>query len=353
MNSASRVVGEKTLQDIMEIPKSIDAVRENFDSLKEVTTSIVNRNCRCLYFTGCGSSYYSAMLISIPLQIHRPKLNVRVLPSSEILMYLINTLSEECCIVAISRSGETAETLEVMKRGRERGTYNVIITISEKSESIKYADEYLYINVGVERGIVMTKSFYSMSLAGLVITLNMVAGKSSNMDSELDKLKEHAISMIEKRSAIFRLAENYINMGINRFVVLGSGPSYPIALEASLKLKEASYVAAEAMHALEFRHGPIATLDKNVLVVIINQDGKSYSYVYKLYEELRNIGANVLRLSNKDLDEDTLPLSRTSYEELDALSAILLLQLITYGYTVASGLDIDSPRRLVRVVTRY
>ncbi|MCS7111898.1 MAG: SIS domain-containing protein [Ignisphaera sp.] len=343
--------GEKTVQDIIEIPQYISTVEKNINRIAEAAQSIISRRCERLYLTGCGSSYYSVMLISFPLQISRFVPHTYMLPASEILMYHHEALSEKCCILAVSRSGETAEVLEVMKMAKEKGAYNIIITISKNSRSIEYADRYLYINAGIERGLVMTKSFYLMSLAGLVLTSTIVAGRSYG-STELSKLYEHSISIIERKNEMLKLAENYIKKGIRRFVFLGSGPAYPIALEASLKMKESSYIAAEAIHTLEFRHGHIAAYDKDMLIVIINQNGRSYPYVYKLYEEL-NAYANVLRLSNRDLDENTLPLSQTGYEELDSLSAIIPLQLIMYGYAVALGLDIDNPRRLVRVVTHY
>ncbi|MCC6057854.1 MAG: SIS domain-containing protein, partial [Desulfurococcaceae archaeon] len=131
------------------------------------------------------------------------------------------------------------------------------------------------------------------------------------------------------------------------------GPAYPIALEGSLKLKESTYIATEALHALEFRHGPIATVGENQVIVVLNQDGESYSYVYKLYKELLSMGSYVLRLSSRDVDENTIPIARTDFEELNVLSAIVPLQLFAYGYASALGLDIDNPRNLVEVVRQY
>jgi glucosamine--fructose-6-phosphate aminotransferase (isomerizing) len=345
---------EKTLSDIIEIPNSIDVVGKSIVEIKGVAESIVDRRCNCFYFTGCGSSYYSAMLMSFPLQVEG--IEVYAIPSSEIIMYYSSRLSRNCCLISVSRSGETSETLEAMRIGKEKGTYNVIITINEKGASREYANKYLYIDVGVERGIVMTKSFYSMTLTGLVLTssiIDIILGNKYNMVLHLDRLKEHAIKMIKEKENIFNLGSIYVKKNINRFVFLGSGPSYPIALEGSLKLKESSYIATEAMYALEFRHGPIATVGENQLIIVINQEGRSYSYVYRLYNELRAMNSYILRLSNRDVDENTILLSKTGFEELDALSAILPLQLMAYSYATALGLDIDSPRNLVRVVKHY
>jgi len=351
-----RICCEKTLRDILEISTSIESVGKSFDVIKGVAEAIVGRGCRYFYFTGCGSSYYSAMLASFPLFAEGIDVGVYVLPSSEILMYYSSRLSRECCLVAISRSGETAETLDVLKIGRERDVYSIVITISERSRARDYVDSYLYIDVGAERGVVMTKSFFSMTLAGLMLTrsiVGMISGKIYDITSQLPILKEYVENVINGREKIFSLARSYVERGVKRFVFLGSGPAYPIALEGSLKLKESTYIATEALHALEFRHGPIATVDENQVIVVLNQDGKSYNYVYKLYKELLSMGSYVLRLSSRDVDENTIPIAKTDFEELNVLSAIVPLQLFAYGYASALGLDIDNPRNLVKVVKQY
>jgi glucosamine--fructose-6-phosphate aminotransferase (isomerizing) len=351
-----RICCEKTLRDILEISTSIESVGKSFDVIKGVAEAIVGRGCRYFYFTGCGSSYYSAMLASFPLFVEGIDVGVYVLPSSEILMYYSSRLSRECCLVAISRSGETAETLDVLKIGRERGVYSIVITISERSRARDYVDSYLYIDVGAERGVVMTKSFFSMTLAGLMLTrsiVGMISGKIYDITSQLPILKEYVENVINGREKIFSLARSYVEKGVKRFVFLGSGPAYPIALESSLKLKESTYIATEALHALEFRHGPIATVGENQVIVVLNQDGESYNYVYKLYKELLSMGSYVLRLSSRDVDENTIPIARTDFEELNVLSAIVPLQLFAYGYASALGLDIDNPRNLVKVVKQY
>jgi glucosamine--fructose-6-phosphate aminotransferase (isomerizing) len=351
-----RICCEKTLRDILEISTSIESVGKSFDVIKGVAEAIVGRGCRYFYFTGCGSSYYSAMLVSFPLLVEGIDVGVYVLPSSEILMYYSSRLSRECCLVAISRSGETAETLDVLKIGRERGVYSIVITISERSRARDYVDSYLYIDVGAERGVVMTKSFFSMTLAGLMLTRSiagMISGKIYDITSQLPILKEYVETVINGREKILSLARSYVERGVKRFVFLGSGPAHPIALEGSLKLKESTYIATEALHALEFRHGPIATVDENQVIVVLNQDGESYNYVYKLYKELLSMGSYVLRLSSRDVDENTIPIARTDFEELNVLSAIVPLQLFAYGYASALGLDIDNPRNLVKVVKQY
>uniref|UniRef100_A0A7J2U2D9 SIS domain-containing protein n=1 Tax=Ignisphaera aggregans TaxID=334771 RepID=A0A7J2U2D9_9CREN len=351
-----RICCEKTLRDILEISTSIESVGKSFDVIKGVAEAIVGRGCRYFYFTGCGSSYYSAMLASFPLLVEGIDVGVYVLPSSEILMYYSSRLSRECCLVAISRSGETAETLDVLKIGRERGVYSIVITISERSRARDYVDSYLYIDVGAERGVVMTKSFFSMTLAGLMLTrsiVGMISGKIYDIISQLPILKEYVENVVNGREKIFSLARSYVEKGVKRFVFLGSGPAYPIALEGSLKLKESTYIATEALHALEFRHGPIATVGENQVIVVLNQDGESYNYVYKLYKELLSMGSYVLRLSSRDVDENTIPIAKTDFEELNVLSAIVPLQLFAYGYASALGLDIDNPRNLVKVVKQY
>ncbi|MDK6028482.1 SIS domain-containing protein [Ignisphaera sp. 4213-co] len=348
----------KTLEDISEIPRAITSIENSTDLFESIARDLKSR-CKHIYMIGCGSSYYIAMLSSFP--IHKTKLMYSyATPSSEFIMYH-NKLEKDCCVIAFSRSGETAETLEALKKAKELGAYTVMVSISKSEKGMSIAEKYVYVDVGIERGVVMTKSFVTLSLTGLIISMMMVSGKEV-----IDLLRNSLNILSEYFTNVLNAKEIYINIGkeialknLKRFVFLGSGPSYPIALEASLKVKETSYTSTEALYSLEFRHGPIATLGEEQVITIFNQHDNSYSYVYKLYKELRERIKGLektslfIRFSSRDIDDNTIELPKIDIEEFEALSAILPIQLIAVGYATTLGVNVDAPRNLVRFVEKF
>ena len=269
-------------------------------------------------------------------------------------------MGSEMCIrdrvIAVSRSGETAETLEALRRARGAGGYTALISIAGKSRGRELVDTYIYVDAGVERSIVMTKSFVAMSLAGLVLTSGMsqrLGASYAVPRRSLEEFRRFAEEVVAKKKAV-ELGRRFAERSIYRFVFLGAGPGYPVALEASLKLKETSYAATEALHALEFRHGPMATVGEEQLIIVINQRGAGYSYVERLWRELVERGAQVLRLA-ESVEESgkNLGLPDTGCEEVTALAAILHLQLFAVGFATALGRNPDAPRNLVRFVKKF
>jgi len=197
-------------------------------------------------------------------------------------------------------------------------------------------------------GLVYWGGYYKEAALG-----KLVKGIDYIKETSLDLLRRYIDKVVDEGNEFIKVGKSYAENHIERFVYLGSGPSYSIALEGSLKLKETSYVATEALHALEFRHGPMATIGEKQVVIIINPSGDSYDVVMRLYKEVKDRGGVVLRLSDVDAGEDCLILPRTGIEELTALAAITPLQLLAYGYAVARNRNPDAPRNLVRFVEKF
>ncbi len=352
-------IASKTVQDILEIPYVVELIRDNFNAIELLSSEIQSR-CRCLYFIGCGSSYYIAMLSSHPLYAAKD-FSVYAMPSSELVIYHLDRITKSCCVVGFSRSGETAETLEALEGARRLGAYTAMVSISRSERGMNAVDRYLYIDVGGERGIVMTKSFVALSIAGLIISIS-IASRWRRLDlvqNMLSAIYGYFKDVIDRRESYIDVGREIALKNIKRFIILGSGPSYPIALEASLKIKETSYVATEALHSLEFRHGPIATIGEEQSIILLNQSGRSYPYVYRLYRELREKAKGYskttifIRFSSSDVDENTIEIPKLDVEEFEALTSILPLQLIAVGYANALELDVDRPRNLVRFVNTF
>ena len=349
----SKESGRDTLLDISETPRALRLVAERYDELFGLGRELGGKGFARVFLTGCGSSYYAAALIAWPLIRGGWGGAVYAMPASELIHYYADSMGSRDLVVAVSRSGETAETLEALRRARGRGAHTVLISIAEKSRGRELVDTYIYINAGEERSMVMTKSFVSMTAAGLMVASGLSQGLGAPYTvrrSCVEDLAAFAERVVSERKAL-GIGRSYAEKGVQRFVYLAMGPGYPVALEASLKLKETSYVATEALHALEFRHGPMATVGEKQLIVVINQRGEGYEAVKRLYEELVSRGADVLRLS--DDGGAGLELPATGCEEVTALAAILHLQLFAVGYATALGRNPDAPRNLVRFVERF
>ncbi|MCD6301835.1 MAG: SIS domain-containing protein [Staphylothermus sp.] len=345
--------GSKTLQDIEEIPVAVDNVIKYRSKLEYIAKELLGISPKKIFFIGCGSSYYLALLIQSPLVRVMNHVFSLSLPSSEAFIYYNELFDDKAVVIGISRSGETAETLTALEKAKARGSYTILLSITNESRGKHIVDKYVYLDAGIERSIVMTKSFVTLSLAGLLLTSTIreyYKGEHIKQDY-LYSFKNYVEEIIQYKDNYLEKGRMYAEKQIERFVFLGSGPSYAIALEGSLKFKETSYVATEAIHALEFRHGPMATIGENQVEVIINPSGESYDLVYRLYKDIQEYEGKILRLSDRDKPDIVLP--NTGAEELSALAAIIPLQIIAIGYALAKGRDPDKPRNLVRYVDRF
>ncbi|MET1159812.1 MAG: SIS domain-containing protein [Thermoprotei archaeon] len=344
-------VGKNTLLDISEIPAAITNIINNRNLFKEIGSRISSYEFNKVFLIGCGSSFYIGVVVSYLLKRLLQNKCIKALPSSELLLYEHVNLDERSLVIGFSRSGNTAETVSALELAKSKGSKTVLLSINKESKGSRIVDEYVYVDVGVERGIVMTKSFVSLTLAGLLLS-DSISGPSEAIGSQaLSKFSSFVNKVIDDKEHYLNLGKELALSSYERFVFLGSGPSYGIALEASLKFKETSYIATEAIHALEFRHGPMATVNEKQVEFIINPTGESFEVVYRLYKDIVNIGGKVIRLS--DERKPDILLANTGVEELNALEAIVPLQYIAMGYALAKGKDPDNPRNLTRVVEKF
>ncbi|MCD6195859.1 MAG: SIS domain-containing protein [Staphylothermus sp.] len=349
-------IGKETLQDISEIPSAVHNIINRRDELRSIANKLFEQDYRKIFLIGCGTSFYIGIVVANLLKRLFRDRYVYALPSSELLLYDGIGLNEKSLIIGFSRSGNTAETVSALEFAKKRKARTILLSITRKSKGSEIVDDYIYLDVGIERSIVMTKSFVSLSLAGLLFSASLF---ESRRQENTDLINSQALSVFQEYvSSIVKNNERFIGLGkelssqsYERFVFLGSGPSYGIALEAALKFKETSYVSTEALYALEFRHGPIATVNEKQVEFIINPSGRSFDAVYRLYKDIVDLGGKTIRLSDR-LEPD-IKLSDTGVEELNALEAIVPLQYIAVGYALSRGLNPDKPRNLFRVVEKF
>lgn len=342
------------IRDIRDTPNALNAVIENIDEISEIADSAPR--FRKIFFIGCGSSYYAAVFGSWPLT-GNDRVLAYALPSSELIFHFVNAVDSDSLIVGVSRSGRTAETVTALKLCRGRGAYTVGLTIEGGSEVASLVDDLMVLNIGGERSIIMTKSFTAFSLATAIfssVVNEKTSGRKQVLIDEAEAMPSLAKNILGEEDKIAATAKRLIDKNIERFVFLGSGPTYPIALEGALKVKETSYAATEGLHLLEFRHGPMATVDERLTLMISCFLGENSVYLKNFVSEFAGKGSDIILISDsEDFDGSTLKLPSEYSGECKALLSIIPMQILAYYYAVGKGRDPDKPRNLPRYVQRF
>ena len=261
--------------------------------------------------------------------------------------------------MAISQSGETADTLEAMNRARSLGSGVIGIVNVVGSTIARRCDGGIYLHAGPEIGVASTKAFTTqlVSLVMLAIHLGRQNGKlaperARELLAELVKLPNKMTDVVESAAQIQAIARRY--GGARGFLFLGRGNQYPIALEGALKLKEISYIHAEGYAAGEMKHGPIALISRGMPIVVVNSPGAVADKVRSNLHEVKARGGHVICVGS-DADSHELADERievpATIELLSPVLNVLPLQLFAYHHALARGCDIDKPRNLAKSVT--
>ncbi len=302
-------------------------------------------------FTGCGSTYYLSLAAAATWRALTGT-PTRACPASELWLYpqLVAPRSP-ALLVAVSRSGETTETLRAVEAFRQHGGDDVLaVSCYDGQPLVSGATHALVARGAEEESVAQTRSFTSMLV--LAECAALLAGGEDGALAALQPLPGLAARLIATYAA---LAEQLGHeQEIQRFVFLGSGARYGLACEAMLKMKEMSLSASEAFHFLEFRHGPKSVVGPDMLVVgLLGQDAREQEVA--LLAEVRGMGARTLVVAEEP-GQASLPADYAVYLESglpDALRGPLylpVLQLMAYHRAMAKGLDPDAPRNLSAVV---
>ncbi|MDF1799330.1 MAG: glutamine--fructose-6-phosphate transaminase (isomerizing) [Planctomycetota bacterium] len=263
--------------------------------------------------------------------------------------------------IAISQSGETADTLAAMRLARELGAQTLAICNVQGSTLTRDCQKTILTHAGPEIGVASTKAFTAQLIAAYLFALRLGRARrvldeatGARMIEELRHLRPKLESLLttEFSDSIRKIAERHVNQ--NGFLFLGRGVNYPIALEGALKLKEISYVHAEGYAAGEMKHGPIALIDPGLTTLVINTKGRVADKVRSGIEQVRARKGPVIVLGSDEgswsLGDDVVKIPETS-EWLSPLLHVVPLQLFAYHVADLKGCDIDKPRNLAKSVT--
>jgi glucosamine--fructose-6-phosphate aminotransferase (isomerizing) len=341
--------GEQTLREIMEQPEAWGAALRSFDGATPALDRLFReRNPDEVIFTGCGSSYYLSLTVAAAFQ-QVSGLRAWAAPASEILQFPGSVFAPGArpLLVASSRSGTTTETVWALEAARRQGIATLSLTCTHRSPLARRADLCIPSPRGRESSVVMTKSFSSLLLLGLLLAAHKDA--SRGLRAELRRLPTLGRRVVK---VALSLAED-VGAAAPRFIFLGAGPAHGIAWEAMLKMTEMAKRTAVAYHPLEFRHGPIAVAGPGTVAVLFGTRA-GIRLEADLVRDLRGHGIMVMRIRDGwrgggEADVDV----NLNVQLSDAARCLLYVpfaQALAYHRSVGAGLDPDRPKPLTPVV---
>lgn len=316
------------------------------------------RNINRIIITACGTSYYAGMVGEYMIE-DLAGVPVEVEYASE-FRYRNPIIKPGTLVLAISQSGETADTLAALKEAQQKGATALAICNGVGSTIARTSDGGVYLHAGPEIGVASTKAFTSqvtvLAMIALLLGRQRRLSFESGMDivksmQELPELVEQTLKLSDQIAGI---AQKYVKA--NNFLYLGRHYNYPVAMEGALKLKEISYIHAEGYPAAEMKHGPIALIDENMPVVVIAPKDALFDKVISNVREIKARGGKVIAISTDDchpLDEiaDHLIKVPKTISMLMPILTCIPLQLMAYHIAVLRGNDVDQPRNLAKSVT--
>jgi len=354
------------LKEIFEQPKAIrETLRGRMSDSGEILLSELDMtpaevaSISRVFILACGTSYHAGVVAKTLVE-QWARIPVEVEVSSE-FRYGDPIVDDETLVVAITQSGETADTLAGVREARDRGAKVIAITNVVGSRVTRESDGVIYTHAGPEIGVAATKTFTAQIAALYVLALKLAQAKGT-LGSEqvgglwqgLMQIPDIVEAILEELDDLQECAETYKDACSSLFI--GRGIGVPIAMEGALKLKEISYIHAEAYAAGEMKHGPIALITDEVPVVVVATQGKTYEKVVSNVQEVRARGAQVIAVATygdddiKNHAEHVLYVPRTP-EILSAIPATIPLQLLSYYIAKLRGCNVDQPRNLAKSVT--
>ncbi|NBV36533.1 MAG: glutamine--fructose-6-phosphate transaminase (isomerizing) [Bacteroidetes bacterium] len=355
------------LKEIYEQPRSIfDSFRGRFDSntgqihmrsMEDYAERL--KEIKRLILIGCGTSWHAGLVAEYLFE-DLARVPVEVEYASE-FRYRNPVLYADDLVIAISQSGETADSLAAMDLAKRKGASVFGVCNVVGSSIPRLSDAGAYTHAGPEIGVASTKAFtaqvtvlalMAVGMAKLRGTMNLVAIKS--FYEEMEAIPEKIEKALLLNNQMIELASKYKDA--RNFLYLGRGYNFPVALEGALKLKEISYIHAEGYPAAEMKHGPIALIDEEMPVVVIATNSEHYEKVVSNIQEVKarkGIVIAIVSEGNRDLDKmvDHVIEVPETIEPLSPLINTVPLQLLSYHIAVMRGCNVDQPRNLAKSVT--
>ncbi len=311
-----------------------------------------------LIMTACGTSYHAA-LVGEYLFEELARIPVEVEYASE-FRYRNPPIDRSTIVVAITQSGETADTLAALRESKRKGHPTLALCNVVGSSIAREADGGVYLHAGPEIGVASTKAFTNQVMVLTMLALyfgrlrHLSSSQGERMIRELRSVPDWIRQTLSCDEAVRRIARRYA--GVSNALYLGRQYLYPVALEGALKLKEISYVHAEGYPAAELKHGPIALVDANTPSVFLIPQGTVYDKVMSNLEEIKARGGPVIAITTEGNHEVAEKADEVIYvpevpEYLQPLIAVVPLQLLAYHVALLRGCDVDKPRNLAKSVT--
>jgi glucosamine--fructose-6-phosphate aminotransferase (isomerizing) len=355
------------LKEIFEQPSTIyDCLRGRLDAeAGTITMSGVEEhmehlsNANRIVIVACGTSWHAGLVAEYIIE-EICRIPVEVEYASE-FRYRNPIVNKGDVIIAVSQSGETADTLVALEKAKENGAFifGVVNVVGSSIARISHAGAYTH--AGHEIGVASTKAFTGQLAVLMMIALKIAYKKGTITEERYRNLLNELQDVPEKVNAILKNAEELRTIAhqykdASDFLFLGRGYNFPIALEGALKLKEISYIHAEGYPAAEMKHGPIALVDENLPVVFI---ATKDSYHEKIVSNMQEIKARKGKIISIITEGDTVSPTLSNHvfaiptaDELIApLLSVIPLQLLSYYTGIAKGVDVDKPRNLAKSVT--
>ena len=318
------------------------------------------RNAERIIIVACGTSWHAGLIGEYLIEEYA-RIPVEVEYASE-FRYRNPIITNKDIVIAISQSGETADTMAAIKLAKERGAFVFGICNVVDSSIARFSDAGAYTHAGPEIGVACTKAFTAQLtiLSLLALKLGKHNGNLSNLDfmkliTELDAIPKKIEKVLESTHEYVKsIAKNFVESP--NFLYLGRGYNFPAALEGALKLKEISYIHAEGYPAAEMKHGPIALIDENMPIVIIAPKKGHYDKIVSNVQEIKARKGQVIAVVNKgdeqvsSMADYIIEIPETS-ECFSPIVASIPLQLLAYYIAIYRGANVDQPRNLAKSVT--
>ena len=345
-----------TITDTMRGRLNLEDGTTHLGGISDFKPSILSANQ--VYITACGTSWHAA-LIGKQLIENYAQIPVDVEYASE-FRYRNAIINSDTVLIAVSQSGETADTLAAIRKAKNLGALTLGICNVVGSSIARETDAGIYTHAGPEIGVASTKAFTAQVavMTMLALSLGRRKGLDADLGRDLTKALHHIDNdiqtILDDDQSIQKVAQStYI---ADNFLYLGRGINFPVALEGALKLKEISYIHAEGYPAAEMKHGPIALIDENMPVVFIAPRDDTYSKILANIQEVKARRGIVISITDRktreleSLSNHLLEVPKT-HKHVFPITASIILQLLAYHLAVLRGCEIDQPRNLAKSVT--
>lgn len=346
------------IKEIFEQPQAIaNALRGRIANNKTNLGLKINpRNIKRIFIVACGTAWHASLVGKYVIEkLTRKPVEVDI--ASE-FRYRDPLVGKGDLLIAVSQSGETADTLESIRLAKQNGAKTLGVVNAVGSSIAREVDEVIYLQAGPEIGVASTKAFTCQVICLLLFALYILEKNGSRIDrqiiNDLENLPKSIQKILDKAKSIQKIAKKYQRAQSSLY--LGRGINFPIALEGALKLKEISYIHAEGYPAGEMKHGPIALVDENLPVVFIANDDHTLEKIISNMEEIKARQGKIITVTNVSADkinkisDDIIEVPKSS-ELISALINVVPLQLFAYYVADFRGIDMDKPRNLAKSVT--